>query len=315
MSDQSPFDTLETSFRLLCTGPSPLTLDGREIGPPLPERPIPLTELGSLLLHPATPYEARDRAVSALARRAQDEGGAWTVGLAGVLLPGLRAAVADLVKASPDGGADIEADVLVELIEVLGGFDLATERAASRLLWRAAARARRRALRNQADATWHPIDGDAFEDQPEAAGRVSESPSAEPRRAWGHPDFVLAEAVKARVLSPFEAELVGDTRLGGVTVAAWAARVGWQPSSLRKERSVAERRLADWIARGKPTRESASGASFRGAGRSPADAAAGPARVAQPAAGTAREVSPLARRQPAAGAACPSLDTPDRRSA
>lgn len=314
MPDQSPFEALEASFHLLCTGPSPLAVDGREIGPPLPPRAIPLTELSSLLLHPSTPYEARDRAVSVLARRAQDEGGAWTVGIAAVLLPGLRAAVADVVKASSDGAADIEADVLMELIEVLRDFDIGTEKAASRLLWRAAQRARRRALREQAEASGRIRDPEPSEAYADTAGRVTGSPSAAPRADWGHPDFVLAEAVKANFLSPFEAELIGDTRLGGVTVAAWAARVGWDPASVRKERSVAERRLANWIARGKPTRESASGASFRGAGRSPADSAAGPARVAQPAAGT-REVSPLALRQRNAGATCPELDSSERRSA
>jgi hypothetical protein len=312
MPDQSPFDTLEASFRLLCAGPSPLALDGWEVGPPLPPRAIPLTELSALLLHPATPYETRDRAIGLLARRAQDEGGRWVVGLVGILLPGLRAAVADVVKTSPDGGADVEADVLAELVDVVRRFDPGTERAASRLLWRAAARARRRALKDQAEK--HSLDCEALDEQADTAGRVAQSPSAEPHPAWGHPDFVLAEAVKANFLSPFEAALIGDTRLGGVTVAAWAARVGWQPASLRKERSVAERRLADWIARGKPTRESKRGASFRGAGRPPADSAAGPARVAHPAAGT-REVSPLALRQGDAGATCPELDGSDRRSA
>jgi hypothetical protein len=31
-SDRSPFDTLETTFRLLAAGPQPLALDGRTIG-------------------------------------------------------------------------------------------------------------------------------------------------------------------------------------------------------------------------------------------------------------------------------------------
>ena len=315
MPDQSPFDAVEASFRLLCAGPSPLAIDGREVGPPLPRRTIPLTELGSLLLHPSTPYEARDRAVCVLARRAQDHGGAWTVGLVGVLLPGLRAAVADLAKTSQDGGADLEADVLVELMEVLRDFDLATERAASRLLWRAAQRARRRAVREQAESSRRVPEDSLPEPRADASGRVSESPSGEPHREWGHPDFVLGEAVRAKALTAFEAEMIGETRLGGVTVSVFAVRVGWQPASLRKERSVAERKLANWIARGKPTRESASAASFMGAGRSPVGTAADPARVAHTAAGEAREVSPLARRQQPTGAARPDRDDADRRTA
>lgn len=38
MSDQSPFDVLEASLRLLCAGPSPLAVHGREVGPPFPRR-------------------------------------------------------------------------------------------------------------------------------------------------------------------------------------------------------------------------------------------------------------------------------------
>jgi len=231
MPEQSPFEVLEASFRLLCAGPSPLALHGREVGPPLPPRPIPLTELGSALLHPSTPYEARDRAVGLLVRRAQDHGGSWTVGLFGVLLPGLRAAVADVARAYPEAAADLEADVLAELVEVLAGFDADTERVASRLLWRAAQRARRRAVHEQ--AALRRRDGRPARD--------------EAYRGAGHPDFVLAAAVRAGVLTPDQAELIGETRLGDVTVEEWAERIGWQPRSVRKRRSVAERRLLAWL--------------------------------------------------------------------
>jgi hypothetical protein len=297
VSEQSPFAVLEESFALLCSGPSPLAIDGREVGPPMPCRRVVLTELRGVLLHPSTPYETRDRAMGVLVRRAQRLGGPWTVGLAGVLLPGLRAAVADLVRACPEAAADLEAEVLVELIEALGNFDSDSERTASRLLWRAAQRARRRTVREQAAAS----------------GRLSTAPPDEPHRPWGHPDVVLAEAVAGGVLSPFEAEMIGETRLGGVPVAVWSAEVGWKPGSVRKERSVAERRLVEWINAGKPTRESASDASFRGAGRSPVVDETEPAHVAP--AGASREVSALVRRLPTTGAARPGIDRPTRRTA
>jgi hypothetical protein len=57
----SPLDTLEDAFRLLTGGPSPLVLDGREVGRDLPARPIPLGELRSMLLHPSTSYRAATR--------------------------------------------------------------------------------------------------------------------------------------------------------------------------------------------------------------------------------------------------------------
>lgn len=231
MSEQSPFTSLEASFRLLCTGPSPLAVHGRDVGPPFPRRPIPLTELGAILLHPSTPYEARDRAMRLVVRRAQRHGGAWTVGTAGVLLPGLRAAVASYVKAYPASAEDLEADVLVELVHSIAAFDTRTERVASRLLWRAAQRARRRLAREQA-----------------AVRTRAEVPaSAEPHRPWGHPDFVLAEAVRDEVISAEDADLIGDTRLGGVSVRRVAARTRSLEGSVLKRRARAERRLVLWL--------------------------------------------------------------------
>lgn len=158
MSDQSPFDVLEASVRLLCAGPSPLAVHGREVGPPFPRRSIPLTDLTGMLLHPTTPFEARDRAMRVLVHRAQHQGGDWTVGLIGVLLPGLRAALAPMVRAYPTAAEDLEAEALVGIVEVIAGFDLRTERVASRLLWRAAQRARRRLAREQAEAGQFEVD-------------------------------------------------------------------------------------------------------------------------------------------------------------
>jgi hypothetical protein len=53
------------------------------VGYGLPVRPIPLDVLRSLLLHPSMGFDARDAALTWLVGRAQAEGGAWPVGLAG----------------------------------------------------------------------------------------------------------------------------------------------------------------------------------------------------------------------------------------
>lgn len=50
--------------------------------------------------------------------------------------------------------------------------------------------------------------------------------SAEPPRPASHPDLVLAEAVAEGVLTVIEAELVGETRVGGVALGELAARWG-----------------------------------------------------------------------------------------
>src|SRR5437870_5065301 len=105
----SPFAMLEAAFRVLARGPSALCLDGTGVGAGLPARPIPLDELRSRLVHPSTPYGTRDAALNLLVVRAQTDGGSWTVGLAGVLLPGLRRAIGPLVRSCPGRTADIEA--------------------------------------------------------------------------------------------------------------------------------------------------------------------------------------------------------------
>ena len=96
----SPFDTLERTFTLLTTGPRPLSIDGSAVEG-LPDRLVPLDELKSRLLHPSTPFAVRDAAIGELVTQAQREGGRWSVGLAGVLLPGLRRATWSLVQACP----------------------------------------------------------------------------------------------------------------------------------------------------------------------------------------------------------------------
>ena len=112
----SPFDTLEKTFDLLVDRPRPLALDGTPIAG-LPDRAIPLGELKARLLHPSTPLRRpRRRGRPSSSPAPAPEGGAWTVGLAGVLLPGLRRAAWPLVQACPGKAADIEAETLAAFL-------------------------------------------------------------------------------------------------------------------------------------------------------------------------------------------------------
>ena len=228
---QSPFDTLESTFRLLCAGPKPLAVDGREVRRPFPPRLVPLDELAGILLHPSTPYPARDRAVRLLFDRSRRHGGSWTVGLAGVILPGLRRALAPLARAWPEHQDDLEADALAALGEAIGSFDPTAEPVVGRLLWRITSHTRRRLAKEMA-----------------AAGRhVASLSSTEPRQPWGHPDFVLAAAARADVVSQDDAELIGETRLGGQSLHDYAAHRGERDGTLRMRRRRAERRLVCWV--------------------------------------------------------------------
>lgn len=226
----SPFDTLERTFELLTTGPRPLALDGKTADG-LPRRPVPLGELKARLLHPSTPYAVRDAAVSALVARAQAEGGAWIVGLAGVLLPGLRRATWALVRACPEKAFDIEAEALTAFLTAVRAARPGRPRLAARLCWLArsgAAQLLRAELAEQGCPGAEPV-------------------SAAPPRPWGHPDLVLAHAVRAGILCTADAELIGTTRIEGADLAAVAEHLGVAYKTCHQRRRRAERALRDWL--------------------------------------------------------------------
>ena len=226
----SPFDTLERTFDLLVCPPRPLALDGTGIVG-LPDRPIPLGELKGRLLHPSTPFAVRDAVVGELVARAQAEGGRWSVGLAGVLLPGLRRAVWPLVQACPGKAEEIEAETLAAFLAAVARAVPGRPRLASRLCW--LARIGATALLKAELA--------------ERAGPGATPVSAAPPRPWGHPDFVLARAVAAEVIEPADAELIAATRLEGQSVAKAADALGLEYEACRIRRGRAERKLRDHI--------------------------------------------------------------------
>jgi hypothetical protein len=233
--DPAALDVLDTSFRLLVSGPSPLALDGRTLGSGLPARLIPLDELRALLLRRSTPFAARDAAVAELLRRARDDHDTWTVGLAGVLVPGLRRVAATLAEDYPGDPADIDAEVLAGLVAAIGRIDPAGSRLAAQLLRAAFNRAKR--LRRA--EVWL-----AARSTPVEPGSMAPPPLA------GHPDLVLARAVAHGIISRDEAELIGLTRLEHVSVAQVAAANGYQPGTLARRRERAEARLVRWLLRG-----------------------------------------------------------------
>ncbi|MGH9104245.1 MAG: hypothetical protein ACRDZX_00090, partial [Acidimicrobiales bacterium] len=180
---QSPFDTLEDAFGVLCAEPEPLALEAGVVAG-LPARPLPLTELRAVLLHPSTGYRVRNAAIAVLLDRARTEGGRWTVGLAGVLVFGLRRATSPLCDICPHKAADIEAEALAGLVEGIAKTDPRRNRLAARLIWLARNRAKGLVARELAEV-----------------GRPGRHPSSEvPARPYGHPDLVLVEAVEQGVI-------------------------------------------------------------------------------------------------------------------
>ncbi len=231
--DPQVLDTLAAAFRLLVTGPAPLAVDGKEIHPSLPPRAIPLDELRDLLLDGHTSNSIRNAALAELIRRAKEERGAWVIGLAGVLLPGLRRVAGRLAWDFPGNTADIDAEVLAGFLESLNRLEPSGEHLASRLLWPAYRHARRLRMVE-------------FE---QTLRRIPETAAANvPARPWGHPDFVLARAVKAGAITEAEAELIGATRLEGVDLVSLALAEECSIDVIRNRRHRAERRLVKFLA-------------------------------------------------------------------
>ena len=226
----SPFDTLEKTFDLLVTGPRPLALDGTTISG-LPDRAVPLGELQAMLLHPSMSFAVRDRVVGQLVARAKAEGGAWSVGLAGVLLPGLRRAAWPLVQSCPDKADDIEAETLAAFLAAVARCQPGRERLAARLCWLARIGATR-LLRTELAEVGRPA-GDPV--------------SAAPPRPWSHPDFVLDHAVRAEIIKAAEAELIGATRIGDVPIEDAANALGLEYWACVKRRYRAEQKLTAWL--------------------------------------------------------------------
>lgn len=229
---RSPLDTLEDAFAILTRPPAPLALDGRDMAGGLPRRLIPLDELRSMLLHPSCGYPTRDQALRWLVRRAQDGPPAWTVGLAGVLLPGLRSAAGRLARGFPADTADLDAEVLSGFVAAIPALDPEGGKVASRLLWAAYRSGDRLRRRERAEAVRR------------CRGRAH---PAAPPQPWGHPDLVLADAVAAGVISRHDARLIGATRLDDLRLADVAGASGVHLETLKKRRRRAERRLVAWL--------------------------------------------------------------------
>jgi hypothetical protein len=231
-------DAVDAAFRLLTAGPAPLTVHASQLSAGLPGRLVPLDELRVLLLHPATSAQARNKVWAELVRRARAGDPAWMIGLTGIALPGLRRAVASLTAAYRGDPADLQSEVLTGFLAAVRGLDLDDLEQvplASRLCW-AAWRAGRALAWADADYARRRRDLDDQGDSPQLP--------------WGHPDFVLAAAVRQGILTRAQAELIGRNRLEAVPLSQIAAETGISHAALCNRRKRAEKAPTDAIRNG-----------------------------------------------------------------
>jgi predicted DNA-binding protein (UPF0251 family) len=191
-----------------------------------------------LLLHPATSANARNMVWAELVRRARTGGPAWMIGLAGVAMPGLRRAVAAWSTGYRGDPDDLQTEVLTGFLAAVRGLDLDDLEhipLASRLCW----------------AAWRAGQALAYADAAYASRTRELDGSLDgPVMPWGHPDFVLAAAVRAGVLTAAEAELIGRSRLEQVPLAQIARELGVKHSTLCMRRTRAENKIAAAIRAG-----------------------------------------------------------------
>lgn len=247
-------ETAAQAFRMLTTGPAPLSLDGATVGHGLPARLIPLDEVRAIVLHPATGRAARDAVWRHVIGEAHAGTPAWVIGAVGLALPALWQMAGELSEGYTGDVGDLQGAILAGFVAGLHHIDAGRPGVITRLRWAAyraglVARYTRDGLPTLPLARWE---------------------SAPPPQPWGHPDLLLADAVAKGVLSPLAAELIGRSRLEGVSLKQAAAELGVGVQAAYKTRRRGERRLVAAISSGDVEHRLSNPAAISGLFRVPA---------------------------------------------
>ena len=254
---------IAASFDWLCTRPHPVCVDGRAVAG-LPDALIPLDELRDRLTARACPLPVSDAVWAHLAARSRVDGGSWTVACAGMALPMLRRVVRGLTIRFAGDRGDIAAETVAGFLAALARIDLGGVALFASLRW-AAYRAGLAAVHAALDAPI-PLPDTSFTTAPTAGvddadgAGGSESDHRELAGGWrgsfvsgpppavaGHPDLVLARAVRDGILSLAEAALIGSTRLEALSIADAAAARGQSVTAATVARHRAEHRLRRYL--------------------------------------------------------------------
>jgi hypothetical protein len=233
----TPLDTLRHAFAALLADPCPLVIPADELPFLTPTRDLSLPQAKALLLAPATASEDKRTVWAAIVRRSQQGDSAWTVAAAGLAYPALAGRVLRVCRAHPGDVHEIQAEILVEFLTALKNLDVedpGVSDVAGYLAWRAL-NASQAFRRREAAAT----------------GCGGGLPRAViPLFPAGHPDIVLARAVRADVITREEAEWISRTCLGDESAAQVAKELGMGTSTFYRRRTEAGHKLAAAIESG-----------------------------------------------------------------
>jgi DNA-directed RNA polymerase specialized sigma24 family protein len=231
----TPLDRAAQAFCEICSRTDAPALNGRALGHGLPSRRIGVRELVELL--PLLPPVARDTVWHELVRLARVSGEPWPTIATGLALPGLRTAAARLVRDYSGDPEDLDSELVTAFYEALAQAEVDGPMVCARL--RATAYNQVRRMRYSARA------------YAARARELDALPEASALRQEGHPDFVLAAAIRAGLITREDAELVGASRLEGTSLSAVAKSLGIPVTTAWCRRKSAETRLAAWIKEGK----------------------------------------------------------------
>lgn len=233
----TPLDTLRRAFAALLADPCPLLIPAGELPFLTPARDLPLLEAKTLLLDAGTASADKRAVWAAIVRRSQQGQSAWTVAAAGLAYPALAGRVLRVCRAYPGEAEEIQAEILVEFLTALKNLDVADPGigdVAGLLAWRALNASQ------------------AFRRREAAAAGCGKglARAVIPLFPAGHPDIVLARAVRAGVVTREEAEWISRTCLGEESAAAVAKEFGIGVSTFYRRRAEAAGKLAAAIESG-----------------------------------------------------------------
>jgi hypothetical protein len=229
-----PLNCLRRAFDALVDAPRPLSLNGREIGAGLPERELELGEIKSLLMSRRTAASAKKALWAAVVARSLAGASEWTTVAAGLAYPGLVSGFNRGCK-NPDGDwHEMQAELVAEFLFALAVIDVADEQIQDIAGWLCF-----RALNNSWKA--RTAAGESGIKTPTEPGAII------PLFPAGHPDIVLARAVRTGVLTQTESEIIGRLYLEDQRAEDVAADLSIPLSTFYRRRNAAVQRLAEAI--------------------------------------------------------------------
>ena len=189
---------------------------------------LPLAVIRPLLTDPSTPATVVDGVWHTLVGRARGEGGAWILAGVGCALPKLRSAAWHATRNPQVDRGEVAGDVLAAFTDALLTLDPLPDTDVLGELVRPAHNAAQRAA-----------------DQVRRAYRAHAPLPASfpPPPPPGHPDFVLADLVREKVITTQEADLIGRHRLEGISLRRIATQRGWYPMKAHRILRDAEKRV------------------------------------------------------------------------